>query len=970
MKKVMKKILVYIPLLVLMLVLSSVIASAAETIKLNLVEETEEYLKFTWSDVPSKADTIKFMVGKDENSFEEYATVNKMVDYYLMAKPVPDEANRDSGFRYYKIVAYNGRTNVGESNVKTYDPTKLNLTPSVPEIEKTTLNEDGTISLMWKPFYYESGGALKPVIDLDRIQYECLVTRDITVLNLYSDIINNPNYVNLVDCVPEVYEDELYYYHMTFSVNRSVTATFNNSFKQYVFNTESLRKNTVYYIRLIAKMDSNTTTLKSDPSITAFYITDDGVFTVPAVIPKPPLKVKDTTISSVILNWNQKWTELTQVKYKDSEGITHMIDKSSVNWSNRLWVGTNVEGKKDIYLTEADALSHGYVLEELEIYDMASDENYEKNNHLPLAYSLDLMSSDPDFFIRTVQFGDDIGYEITHMLEVDVQDEMKDKGYTEETFLDKYVNVSSKLKWTEYDINNLSKDSEGKFTCEYTGGVTGLKSNTTYRIFIRAYRIENGEKVYATRPSSISATTKLDQEYVEPTPTVPTLIVVENADIYTKIKWRYNSELYYELKYGEIDDINKTESIIISNEMLNAPDAEINDGYYTYNLKELYPNTRYYVWINAKQVIGTIESAWSNPLTFRTTEILPNPITPPSGIGVASEKDAINDTHITVEWTRNEEDFILDEYTGEKILKNLSYICEVANNIKFFDSNTVECGGLDGNGGDTANFIIYNKNEFRAINLKSNSRYYVRIKTRITVRDTQGNRECFIESPWSIIKIFKTTSTDEYDSEYGDIDIPLTEKTETIYSGNTVRINILNDDRVINDMIEQKNYEYTFDFTNEKNTYKNREAYIPINVLETMQNRDMYIVMSSKDLTYRVSADAFKNMDFSNLSRQGGVTGLVLTLNDDNSIYTSSVVSKDIGAYFNTRYGDFATTYLEDYIEALFDTRTAVFTSKNKAKGIVYDSKTRTWKDAVDSYELGYNLILKTGKTGKVGLSY
>ena len=224
-----------------------------------------------------------------------------------------------------------------------------------------------------------------------------------------------------------------------------------------------------------------------------------------------------------------------------------------------------------------------------------------------------------------------------------------------------------------------------------------LLENTPYRFFIRAYRIDdNGKKVPATRPSSASGTTKIKQDQEEPTPTVPALQVVETGDIYTKIKWRYNNELYYEIKYGEVDDINQTESIIITNEMLNSKDAEIEDNYYyVYNLKELYPKTRYYVWINAKQVIGTIESAWSNPLTFKTTDILPQPLTPPSGIGVASERDAITQEHITVEWTRKDEDYELDNYDGVKIIKNLSYVCEVANNIKFFDASKTELIGLN-----------------------------------------------------------------------------------------------------------------------------------------------------------------------------------------------------------------------------------------------------------------------------------
>ena len=55
------------------------------------------------------------------------------------------------------------------------------------------------------------------------------------------------------------------------------------------------------------------------------------------------------------------------------------------------------------------------------------------------------------------------------------------------------------------------------------------------------------------------------------------------------------------------------------------------------------------------------------------------------------------------------------------------------------------------------------KTMVKALNLSSNTRYYVRVKTKIKVVEEGSANSIEKESSWSIIKIFKTKSVNEYD---------------------------------------------------------------------------------------------------------------------------------------------------------------------------------------------------------------
>ncbi|MCQ2978497.1 MAG: hypothetical protein MJ245_01720 [Clostridia bacterium] len=927
----------------------------------TVTEESNDFLKLSWKGLDTEYYSIDIFSSVDGNqaNAKPYATIYKEnlrngVDYYLLKKPTVKTT-------YWIVANVDQEGNVqATSEQVTYDPNLINVTPGRTNIQVTKITDGGenALKLFWDPYYYEGKIYFGT-------KYDILVTDDVTLLaNL--DLNSISDYIiadGTVDA--EMVKQNKGY---TLQVKDYITTLKDAAGNSKGYTVSQLKENTVYYIRIIGKTESNQSVLSSDSAVVAFYLSTNNAMALPSTLPKPPLKKQGVTDKSATLEWIEAWYEMTVVNSKYNE---------NVDWVTSVYVIGN-----HIFLDEEEAKkwkknnpSDGGVI----VYDISNEQGKNQftrevlNNFSQLKCGSgdnQVMVSPSDCIFRRIEYSDDIKYEGFYLEETTADKYMTSKGVKKEQFLEKYLEDYTDL-WRDIDVK---RDQNYIINDKVTSIFDLPTENTSYWLVLRAYKIdEQGNKVTATMPTSLIITTTLKQGEIEPTPIVPTLILVETKDINTKFKWNYSTELAYEIRFSTEENVDTAEKIDITNEMIIDPEAPEEDGYYTYDLVDLFPQTGYYVWIKAKQVKGVLESAWSNPLMFITCDILPSPLTPPGGIGVASQNDAITDSHISVEWTRTDEDIELDSYKGTRIIKNISYVAEIADNVKFLDAKEIECGMLDGTAGAnpaSADFIVYDKTMFRALNLKSNTRYYVRIKTKIVVRDTKDGKEISKESPWSIIKIFKTSTVNEYDSEYGDIDVPVPEKLITVYNGNTVRINVNNDDSLINELIEQGLFDYTFDFSNEKDAYKNREAYIPLNVLLAFQNRDMNIVMKSKDATYSVNAKAFNNLDYNNLSRQGGVQGLVLTLNNDDSIYATNVIAKDIGAYFSTKYGDSATTYLEDYIEVLFDTTNSVYFSKNKAKGVVYDSKTKTWRDAIDYYTLGYNLILKTGKTGKVGISY
>ena len=914
----------------------------------SVTEESNDYIKLTWKGLNlSDVTAIEIYTQADESSAgKRYATVypkTNGVDFYLIRKPLVPT--------YYRIkVVYeygkNGAEDIASfSESILYDPTLSNETPGKPVFyepdgitKKYNTSNELTLNIKWLPY--------------ENATYDILVTDDVSILS-ETDI-------NLKDFIPKDEKDQdpirgYYFYETTEYITRLKEGTI-----QKGYSVQKLKENIVYYVRIIGKSEANGKILKSEPAIRAFYVDSNKVMFLPPTLPKPPLVRKQVTDKTATLEWNTTWWEVCA------------LDSGSYNlnsdWSSMIYY-IERGGNIFIYLDEkqaSNAKQYGDEVKKFNISDDSSFRNFKDTiiSRYGNVYSENLFTvSGVNYYARRVSFSrdsvsgaSDVEYEGFYIEDRQAAQSMR-SGETESQYIERYLEDYPD-SWKDLVVQ---KGPMNQTTFNLP------KENTAYWLVLRGYRYdESGNKVVASNPTIMMVTTTLFNPEIEPIPTVPTLILESIKDISAKFKWEYSTELAYEIRYSETEDVNTATPVEITNEMINDPHAPIENNFYVYEQLDLFPLTGYYIWIKAKQVKGNLESAWSNPLMFITTDLLPDPRFAPGGIGVAPQTDAITEDHITLEWSRVAEDIELDNYKGTKIIKNISYVLEIADNVKFLDSKEVECGGLDAK--TTNDFLVYSKTMARALNLKSNTRYYVRIKTRITVKEANGTRQLQKESPWSIIKIFKTTSVNEYDSEYGDIDVPVPEKLLTVYNGNTVRINVNNDDGVITELIKQGLFDYVFDFSNEKSSYTKREAYIPLSVLLAMQNRDVNIVLKSKDTTVNVNSKAFKNLDYENLTRQGGVQGLVLTLNDDNSIYPINVMSRELGGYFSTKYGDYKTTYLEDYMEVLFDTTKSVYFSKNKARGVVYDNG--YWKDAKDSYTLGYNMILKTGHMGKVGISY
>lgn len=908
---------------------SSDIKSVPTRPPFEIIEISENKIQLSWeglasnSENPYKIDI--YQRANDDVEDRKIATISNSIKHYLVNTPT-------SVTKYWIVVNYTETGESVQSEEITYNPDIVNVTPGAIQNIKTSYprtynGQSNMLELSWDVFKYTNSETGKTEIYRDTL-YDVLITDDIELINdktlsIESDIKFNAE-------MDDITSDSMGRFYAQY-----LTAIRGNDNSINSYAVADLKENQIYYARVLGKIVTNSQTLVSEPSTISFYITPTGILYLPAVLPKPPLVKREITSTSISIEWNKAWYEVIYTGTNSGEAKT---------WSSKIY---SYGGKNFSTLEEAQREA-GADVDRVTETDVST-----------VAKAYEWCSSHSDYVYRQVGFDDDqIHYESAIILN------NNETLSSLEQLVESYK--SPNANWSEVPVFNDPDDNTIIWT-----KFDGLKKNSSYIIIMRAYKTnEVGERIEALEPTGIILSTTVDQEVIEPVPTVPVLLLHETQDINAKIKWKVNTSLNYEVRYSKVEDVENAEPIIITNEMVNKMGAPIENGYYILDVVDLFPETGYFFWLKAKQTTGDKESTWSNPLAFITSELVPKPIVPPTGIGTAAITKPVGNDYITVEWARTDEDIALDSYTGTRVTKAISYIFEIANNIKFLDAKRVEIASdTPTTSGD---FETLSKTMVKALGLSGNSRYYIRLKTRIVCDGSDAGEHIEKESAWSLVKIFRTRSENEYDSDYESLAVPMADKTTKSYSGNTVRIDITNDERVINDFVKLEEFKYVFDFSDEKAQYKTKEAFIPINVLKAMQNRDISLVINTDGFSMQVNAKAFDNADYQRLSRAGGVTGLVVRVKDDNSIYPIKVDSKELSANFTTKYGDVATKYLEDYMDIAFDVSNATYYSKNTPVGMTYDKDDRnpSWQTAKDSYNLGNELIFKVGKMCCVGANY
>lgn len=826
-------------------------------ISLNIIEDGKDYLKLQWGDLSGiVADTGKSIEKIEVYSGENENEINTLIGSIHGSST--DSVNtwrisRPSKKTYYRIkVKVEDIDTLVESIIAVYDPTIVNITPNKPGIypKNNVIDNKSVIDLYWDTFMrYPYNESEEAAANPDGILFDTNVLYDLWV----TDSLEAINKLGLPKILDKISANEL----TKTNIDDVKTSVFHHVVNEYVtidnegnFITKPLGENKTYYIRIVAtKPTSDGLGLSSTPADSQIYVPAKGDISNPKSLSKPPLRIKkdehgNDVISKneIVVQWNTKWFEV--------------YDKSNDTWysSAALRNGKLIFGKE---IKDTDKL--------ISFYDKKTEED------VRLAFKQAGYSASGSLLVREMDLSQkDINYE---MITIPFDEINTGGGY--ETYIEKLLMSESEL-W---------KNIEPKFTDEKYAeyNIPELTENTRYAILLRPYRMLNGGKKDAY-PTYILATTLPNDTDIDVTPVIPVLYEVSKTDTSIEVEWKeISKKMLYELAVDEnlVEDPSNAKRIIdretIKNDSTSATKEDENKfekQFIRYNIKDLFPDTGYYIWIRAIVEDGDKVSDWSNPIYIRTNNIAKP--APPSGFGLASEKSLstyntnnnkdykpITDKYLVLEWLRDIEDTIEEskatasEKTEPLLDPNIkkTYMAKfnelIANRVYYTRAKTkvTITKGSDG---------IIKKQYSYIAQVSSNYEFKDAIEIEIPTIDAKGDKVLTAESDWTDVYKFRTRySSDgngDYDGDINDDLYPLpTEDFEIIYDYVTKTLTYrfrsnkkdqngnsdnLVDQRFITKLINNKVYNYNIDLTSHKGyDIRNRKVELPYSIISALEER-------------------------------------------------------------------------------------------------------------------------------------
>lgn len=610
---------------------------------------------------------------------------------------------------------------------------------------------------------------------------------------------------------------------------------------------QPIKSNNAYYIKIVAKRAYGNQYTKSQPTIVSINIDKNGNISVPPVIGKPPLRLQEdgVTKTSIAIEWRTAWHEVLTKNlalYDEDKDERTLAEIGS----------TKVYTPKTPTLTKP--LIHFKFKEGWEEHILLTEDDVKE-----VKTSVTETAFAEDYYSRRVELEEDVKYEIKVLPYNEVEASLE-KGQSIENWV-ATTQRDDVTNWNSINPTEGTQDDRGLIWKQYK--VDDLQPNTRYVIMLRAYRItDDGSKLMQTFPSYIIATTLTDYEGPEPIPTVPNLQLESYTDTSISVYWKYNKDFEYELVYSTKDNPStaKVWEFKISddptdkNYVPNGEKASV-------TIYGLFPQTTYNVWIRAKQKKGTEISHWSNPVTVKTKDIVAPDV--PTGLGPAATQslldigqdiNPIGSDYITVEWTKDFND--KGTQIEGTISKAYEYDLEFADNVEFLDSQTVTIKDELGNGNS---YDILAKNLVKFNKLIANRPYYVRIKARIILTDTESNRTISKESQYSTwVRIFTKTSGGEYDGGENENIITYPNAIEEDYNKGEWTLEIVDTGKIISQIKESHDYFYTISMKEYKNRYDAhlRRIKIPVSVMEALVTSRMELKVETQTGIYEIPAGA------------------------------------------------------------------------------------------------------------------
>ncbi|MGL4799992.1 MAG: hypothetical protein ACRCWY_11460 [Cellulosilyticaceae bacterium] len=626
-------------------------------------------------------------------------------------------------------------------------------------------------------------------------------------------------------------------------------------------NGEPIKKNKTYYIKIVAKkrIPGGDTYVASQPTVVGLTIDKNGNITKPSVMGKPPLGIKKDSVTetAMTIEWATLWAEILANNpkiYQEDEAEMLLAETGA----SIIYKVAN-DGEKPIRFKPQDAA------EVIRLYGRQKDAIEDIIGKLPMEH----------YYSRFLTLGKDVQYEVavetydtlySRLNGVSIEKWMKDVAKDDKNSGLLWEGIQPKERteiesahynvWLEQEINHTTNDGQS------------FKPNTRYIIMLRAYRMIDGVKVAQSFPSYVMGTTLTDFPPIEPKPIAPTIEVVDETDHSLDVEWTYNRDFDYELRYSIGDDPEKAKVW----KFTSVDDVKLHDPsknmYYFVDgqaarvtIRGLFPETYYNVWVRAKQKKGSLVSEWSTPDTGCTDPLAVPDV--PRGLGPASkqslkdlglEYDPVGSDYITIEWMKNPDD--LGVQTEGTMKKFYTYDIMFADNVAFEDSTVVTVTDALGSK-DSVDFLA--KVIAKHNKLLPNRPYYFKVRARVTISDSEINKELSKESEYSKwVRIFTKKTDDEYDGGENENVVIYPDKVEESYNNGIWEWEIVDAQGVITDIVTTNEYFYTIDMTLYKGRYDAtiRRAILPVSVVQALVGQRMELEVITNRGIYEIPASA------------------------------------------------------------------------------------------------------------------
>lgn len=908
---------------------------------------------------------------------------------WLTAKP-EDSTRFWFEFRYDTIMYLdnNGRPVhiedlVVKSRYATYDPSLVEFTPYRPNIYEISDNrqEPFNLNVTWEAFLrspLSSDELVDPIFNgyLDKnLTYRIWVT-------------NNRNNFALIpnDMVIEIDASDLT------ATNIGGRPFYSTVLESYVapngeggFEEFPFEENNIYFIRIEAiRNDSESI---SQPAYGAHYIIPiNNIPIEPNMLSRPPLRIKNVdgidqiTQDSITIEWEEQWFEV----YNEETDRWY----SAVGIQNGNIVFGDIVSHADNILMNLRALNPDGSLN-IAITRQRINNALSPYMPIPIIRMIDLTGV--SYQVHTVEFS-----------------QIEEIGHEE--YLNDISSANTTQSWVEITPSGTGTLEKTISTVQNPSG--DMEPSTSYVIFIRPFKNSEAGNRIAFFPSFVAAATLSEREDLEIVPVVPVLHPVRSGDTYLVVRWQYIPTLNYEIRYSENRSNYPQGGTLINSETIRQNGNIVTIGgreYVELTIPNLFPNTPHYIWI--RSLVGdeegeTTVSQWSNFIEMTTGQL--QPPQPPRGLGIASQNHVnifnrengtdympIGPNHIIVEWMRN---------PG--------------------DTAPITAGNVSGEGGIVQALLspqIPNSYMVKFNELVANRRYYVRAKTRVVISrgdnntvirnytyivqlslnndfldvveievptTTNTDTVIYMDSDWTQIGVYTSTTDDEYDGNVDPDTVPLPDTDfEIIYDAATntlthrFRSNQVDaygnrdnhvDQRFISRLVQNRVFVYDIDVSRYgSRTVRNRVVEVPFGIIESFDERQIDFKIVANNLTVTIPHGSLVNNEVRQLPGLNRTTRVLITISEDRTNLTNQFISTPHRLTIDFIEGNNSIRVTEFNKPLILDMAIPSLpaTAAGHISGYISNSNTGGWQMVPSNHQRGTtNVNFTTNQSGTYGV--